>query len=298
MALFDIILFSKISFAEATEISPLIGVGQEQFSFGITDIGQQKANLTYNPNMAGVSRLGLNAYGLSLGYSFRGTTKDLDTAKGTTDFYDLQLGYQTKKWGVDLFYQTYTGFYTQTSVLQVFPNLQFQHFGIMTRFALDEGEFSVGGLVDQSENITRTSGQYFIVGGLRQHRMQNNGTLLPADYLNINPELEDLRKLKATSINLGLGAGKYWVSDSHLFIGALLDLVGTYAIYTYENTSTETNSSYATLSYNIKIGLGYSGQTFKTGVSISTDLTTLKSPGASYFQTSASRGLLYVRFVF
>ena len=168
----------------------------------------------------------------------------------------------------------------------------------MGRYALDDAEFSVNGLLDQSENVKTTSGKYYLVGGFRQHRMENPGSLLLQDYVGLNPELESLRGLSSTSINLGAGAGKYWVNSSRFFIGGLLDIIGTYGDYTYNNTTGETSTDYATLSYTVKIGLGYSGEKFKTGFSITGDVTTLKVPGSSYLRAGASRAMYYIRYIF
>ncbi len=75
-------------------------------------------------------------------------------------------------------------------------------------------------------------------------------------------------------------------------------MVATIGIYTFKDTTEESSSSYSTLSYNLKLGTGYSGDFFKTGLGISADVTTLRSPGASYFRTSAARVLYYIRFIF
>ena len=44
-----------------------------------------------------------------IGFSFRGSDQNLDPRKGTTKFYDLQLAYNQKQWGVETFYQAYPG---------------------------------------------------------------------------------------------------------------------------------------------------------------------------------------------
>ena len=192
----------------ATEISPLIGLGQESFSFTVE--GVQKKEIKFEPNIAGVSRIGVNAFGFSLGYSFRGGGKELDPAKGSTEFYDLQLGYNTKEWGIDSFYQTYKGFYTSNTVaIQNYQDLAFTHYALMSRYSLTPGEFSIGGLLDQSEEIKTTSGKYYLVGGVRYHSMISEVSILQFENANLNTELENLRKLKTTSVNLGVGAGKY-----------------------------------------------------------------------------------------
>lgn len=283
----------------ANEVSPLFGLGQESFNFSAQDVLPNGKEIKYEPNIAGVSRIGINALGFGIGYSFRGSGADLDPRKGSTDFFDLQLGYNQKQWGIETFYQTYQGFYTSNTIaIQTFPDLHFIHYGLIGRYALSEGEFSVNSLLDQSEDIKSTSGKYYVLGGLRYHSMDSTVSLLQQENAGLNPELENLRQLKAASLNLGVGAGKYWVSSNHFFFGALLDIIGTLALYDYASTTNTSKSTYATLSFNLKLGLGYSGNTVKSGLGITGDTTTLKTPGATFIKPSAARALLYVRFVF
>jgi hypothetical protein len=293
-------VFCKIQPAQATEISPLIGFGQENFSFSLNEIGTEKKKIDFQPNISGVSRLAFGYDGFSVGYSFRASDENLDRDQGSTTFSDWQLGYNNPRWGVDAFYQTYKGFYTRsTQALQVYPDLQFQHYGAMVRYALNESEFSVSGLLDQSYPVTVSAGKIFLVGGIRQHRMGTTISLLQQNYAGTGGEdLENFRQLLATSMNLGMGAGKYWVSDSHFFIGALADLLVTYGLYDFRYADhSESRSSYATLSYDLKAGLGYAGESFKTGVGFSVDVTTLNTPDHSNITADANRVLLYIRLV-
>ncbi len=256
-------------------------------------------DIKFEPNIAGVSRIGLNAFGFGVGYSFRAGGKDLDPAKGSTDFYDLQLGYNTKDWGIDSFYQTYKGFYTANTIaIQQYSNLLFTHYALTGRYALTAGDFSVGGLLDQSEEIKASAGKYYVVGGFRQHGMDTDISLLQAENAGLNPELENLRKLKAISFNAGVGAGKYWVSTNKFFIGALIDILGTLGNYKYDTVSDSKSGTYPSLSFNLKIGLGYAGDVWKSGLGITADTTTLKTPGATFIKPSAARFLVYLRAKF
>ncbi|MBC7740910.1 MAG: DUF4421 family protein [Bdellovibrionaceae bacterium] len=215
------VLFSTFA-AFAEPVSPIIGLGQENFDFSVSDIGQSRPALNFEPNMAGVSRLGINAFGFGIGYSFRGSNDSLDPRKGTTTFYDLQLGYHTRKWGLDSFYQTYQGFYTGNTVaLQTFPDLKFKHYGLMGRWALSDTDFSVGGLLDQSNEIRKSAGKFYVIGGVRHHSMETSTSLLQQENANINREVENLRKIEVTSINGGFGYGHYFISQSKFFVGAL-----------------------------------------------------------------------------
>ncbi|MEQ1724273.1 MAG: DUF4421 family protein, partial [Pseudobdellovibrio sp.] len=236
-----IFLVSRIDCAQATEISkaaydisPIIGFGQENFTFQVTDfdVNNKGKSVSFDPNIAGILRLGINAYGFGIGYSFREVLKDGDPRKGTTEFADLQLGYQTKNWGIDTYYQSYTGFFTSnTATIQSFPNLTFKHQGITGRYALQESDFSVNAMMDQADEVKSDSGKLYAVGGLHLYSMEVDVPLLQMENAGLDTELENLRKMKASSINLGLGYGYNWLYSNRLFIGVLIDLLGTYANY-------------------------------------------------------------------
>lgn len=298
-------LVCKIDLTQATELfdpkelSPLIGFGQENFTFEITDFGVKGKTVKFEPNIAGVVRLGLNAYGFGIGYSLRGSSKDTDPQKGTTSFSDWQLGYNSKHWGVDGYYQTYDGFFTSnTNAVQTYPNLGFKHFGITGRYALGGEEFSVGALMDQSEEIKSTSGKYYLVGGIHQHEMLTNVPLLQQEYAGVNPEMENLRSLKAVSISAGAGAGKYWLFTNRLFTGALLDLMATYANYDLGSTTGKLSTSDVTLSFDLKLAFGYVGTSYRSGLAFTADTTRLKAADGGYLNSSANRFLAYIRMVF
>lgn len=280
-------------------ISPLFGLGQENIELGLSDIHADKKQIKYRPNIAGISRLALTAYGLTVGASFRGT-EDLDRNYGTTTFSDYQLGYDSYKWGVDATYQVYKGFYTtETTQTQLFPDLRLQQYALLGRYALEESDFSVGALMNQADEIKKTAGKYYFVGGFRQHVVENNISLLQQDYVGMNADLEAFRKMKVTSLNIGFGAGKYWVSDSHFFVGALVDILGTYGFYKYTDLNeVDDISQKSTLSFNIKVGAGYAGETYKFGLSFSGDSTTLMTPGSSYMTPQALKALFYLRLTF
>ena len=299
ISLFCICTFCKISIVQATEISPLIGFGQENFSFEVSEFDTTKKGIKFEPNITGVTRLGINAFGFGLGYSLRNSEKDTKPQNGKTQFTDWQLGYNAANWGLDTFYQIYEGFFTaNTNAIQTFPNLIFKHNGFNFRYALEESEFSVGRIVDQADAITETSHKVYLVGGYSKHEMNTDVSLLQQEHAGANTELESLRTLKATSIKLGAGGGKYWVSEDKFFIGGLIDYVVTYTNYEYETTALSSKTSDTTQSFNIKIGGGYAGEKFRTGISGVADATNLKAIGNAVIRPSSNRILLYFRYIF
>jgi hypothetical protein len=277
----------------------LIGFGQENFTFELAEFDNTGKAIKFEPNISGVTRLGLNAFGFGVGYSLRNSDKETRPNIPKTKFSDWQLGYHSARWGIDTYYQTYEGFYTtNTNALVSFPNLNFKHQGLTFRYALEESEFSVGKIVDQAENITSDAGKVYLVFGWSQHQMDTDAPLLQFEHAGANPEVENLKSLKSTSVKFGAGGGKYWISESKFFVGGLIDLLSTYSNLKYESTTGNSDRSDFTTSFNLKIGGGYAGEKFKTGISLVGDVTQLKTPGGALLKPSANRILIYFRTVF
>lgn len=300
------LLFCLIAQASATEkVSPYFGVGSDMFLFSIDSFNDTQKTLSYEPNIPGLSRVGLSAFGLGASLSTRGPTTELDPDKGDSEFFDFQVGYHNTKWGADLYVQNYEGFYLKnssevggTSTYYLFPDLKFNHYGFMGRYALDNNGFSISGLLNQADEIKKSAGSYFLVGGFRQYSFETANTLIPAPLQGSNIEMDALRKLSVNTLNLGVGAGKYWVSKSDFFIGAVFDLTGTYGMYKYTLTTNEQSRDYATISYSLKFGAGYAGKKWRSGVSAYADATTLQGLDHTYIKPQATAFMIYVRYVF
>lgn len=291
------VLVSSIS-AVAVQVSPIVGLGQENLSIEAGKFIQNSdKSFKFQPNIAGVLRVGLSAFGFSAGYSFRGSEKETDPAKAKTKMTEIQLGYNAENWGIDGFYQTYKGFFTEgTNTTQNYPDLEFKHYGFISRYAFNDSEFSVGGLLDQSYPVTQTASKYYLVGGVSEDVMNSDVSLLQMENSGIDQGFEDLRKLRSFIVKLGLGAGKHWVSDSRFFVGGLFDIMASYANYKFESTTGNSTLSDSTTSFNLKLGFGYSGEKYKSGLSLSTDITNLKTPGRGLLSPSSNRILVYFRW--
>jgi len=298
--------FCLIAQASATEkVSPYVGLGSDMFAFTIDSFSTGQKELDYEPNIPGLTRVGVSAYGLGASLSTRGSEKDLEATKGESEFFDFQIGYHNTKWGADIYVQDYEGFYLKnsddvggTSDYYLFPDVKFQHYGLMGRYALDNNGFSISALLNQSDEITKSAGSYFLIGGFRQHSFETENTLIPAPLQGINVNMDNLRKLSVHTLNLGAGAGKYWVSSNKLFVGVVIDAMGTFGLYKYTLTTDERSSDYGTLSVSAKFGAGYAGKKWRSGLSAYTDSTTLQALDRTYIKPQAMAFLIYLRYVF
>ncbi len=280
----------------------------DNFAWGIQGLGQETRDIEYEPNIPGLSRLGLSAYGFGASWSFRNDVSELKEELGKTDFTDFQLGYHNENFGVDGFFQIYEGFYIKNSnqfsgsneTPFLLPDITFKHYGIMARLARDnQGGFVLSDLLSQTAQLKKTTGTYYLIGGIRFYALESIDTLLPPTLLGINSDIETLREMQVHMGKLGVGAGKYWVSSNHFFVGANLDLLGSFGIYKYTYSPTRvSDSSYATLSYNLKLGTGYSGENFRGGFSLNQEVSTLKAAQNSFIRAASNQFMLYIRWAF
>lgn len=300
ISVFCILTFCKIAVCGATEISPLIGFGQENFTFEVQKFNNGSGAVKFEPNVAGVTRIGLDVYGFGFGYSVRGTEKSQEPAKGDTKFSDLQLGYNAKNWGINTYFQSYEGFFTSnTNSIQTYKNTRFDHNEGIFRYALSEGDFAITSLLDQSTAIKPAPVKFYGVAGISQHRMTTDTPLLQLENAGQDPQLESLQELEAYSYKIGLGAGKYWIADNYLFVGGLFDLLISTQTYKFVNFngSKDTHSD-TTLGANLKIGLGYAGPRFRSGFTFVSETTALKTPGRGEINATSNQVMVYFRYVF
>jgi hypothetical protein len=122
--------------------------------------------------------------------------------------------------------------------------------------------------------------------------------MVPGRLIGMNPELDALRKMSVTTLNIGVGAGKYWVSSGGFFIGGVLDITGTYGLYKYILTSDDNTADYSTVSPSLKAGAGFSGKNWRSGVSAYVDTTTLQGPDHTFIKPQATAFFIYIRYVF
>lgn len=292
----------------ATEISPLFGIGQDNFSFQIQGLSENTPEVQYEPNIPGLSRVGLSAYGFGISWSFRNSVGQLKETQGKTNFTDFQLGYHNDRFGLDGFFQTYKGFYVLNSAdfsgssdtPFLLPDITVKHYAVTGRLARDnQGGFVLSDLLTQTEQIKKTAGTYYLIGGIRFYGFESIDTMLPPTLLGLNSDVESIREMQVHIGNLGVGAGKYWVSDSNFFLGGCLDLVGSFGLYKYTYSPTRvSDGSYGTISYNIKFGAGYSGEHFRSGASINIETSSLKAAQNSFIRASSNQVLAYVRWAF
>lgn len=290
--------------SHSVEVSPLIGVGQEDFSFEIVNFTDDKKTVKFQPNIPGLVSLGVNAYGFGIGYSIRGSRVDTSSQQTPTDFSDWQLSYNSKNWGLEAYYQKYKGFDTNnTNAIQKYPELRFTHVGFLARGSIgeQEQEFSLAALMNQSANITSTSWKAFWVFGYNEYVMQSDTSLLQQENEGLDMPLENLRGLNSSIIKAGFGAGKYWVSDKHFFIGGLVDSQFSHSNYSFKSTTGSSTASDSntdlTANLNIRLAFGYAGSPFRIGSSFASNTSMLKTPGKGYLRPSSNRFQIYVRYI-
>jgi hypothetical protein len=128
-------------------------------------IGLRDKNQSYTPNTPMSTGLGLSVkntiINIFLGYGLDDTIKkDI----GKTDFWDFQLHNYNKYFIIDLFFQQYTGFYSEIdNDIVVYPDLSVRQYGAEVSYLINGDKFSAKAAFGHAEKQLESGGS-FIAG--------------------------------------------------------------------------------------------------------------------------------------
>ncbi|GJH40027.1 hypothetical protein RCZ04_05770 [Capnocytophaga sp. HP1101] len=170
-------------------------------------------DITYSPNNSYSLGVGL---GLSkvLGFNIQYAQNLFhlkDKVNLKTSITDFQLHTHGNRFLIDLYYQKYTGFYTEKKEKQytLFPNLSTQQIGIEGTYVWNTKKFSAKAAFEQSERQLKSAGSWLSGSGLYWHRILQEG-VADKDFENLQ-----------WGVNVGYAYS--WVPAEHwLLTGALM----------------------------------------------------------------------------
>lgn len=187
------------------------------YSFGFEDISAQKRSdaingktIDFDPNIGtniglGIAYLG---YGISGSLPLSRANNDV-TRYGETRYFDFQFNYTARRWGADIFYQSYRGFYLKDpekfaiGYVPGMPNPQFGDLQIWNAgfggFLNFNEKYSSNAAFSQGERQLSSAGSFVIDSSLTYTQLNSSSSLVPASELPLYPDLDRYR------------GGAYWL---------------------------------------------------------------------------------------
>jgi hypothetical protein len=234
----------------------------------------------YLPNVPAMAGIDLAYQGIGFAVTMKVPGTGKDTAKyGTSSAQDYLAYYFGHRWGADLYYQKYSGYYAQypngklgATASDVRPDIKASYIGGNFYFSLNEGYNIRSGF--RHDNLINGFRFGFLIGtSLNYSSISADRSLLQPIEETKFPQYAGYRNGEYWNLSLMPGVGLMY-SESGRFFASLILLVGG-GVSQANMTVNAGSDSRVTDNYrgHAKVTLGVNTESFQTGMAFMSDFT-------------------------
>jgi hypothetical protein len=260
-------------------------IKQRSLNFELERINEPDDIIAFKPN--NTYSLGAGFYLFELGFevAFAIPLKEKSIGiYGESDARDIQLNILSKKWGVDLFYQKYSGFYLIDSNNPVQPDqpypqrpdLDSRNYGITGIYVFNNRKFSFRSAYNFVERQVFSKGSLLLFSSLSSFRVLADSSIIGHTQRDRFASNVWFKKLQYATLSLAPGY-TYSVVYKGFFLNGSLSIGPAHHWIAYqldngpERYQTSINTFIAT-----RIGLGYNGERMFGGITFITQGSNVK----------------------
>lgn len=246
---------------------------QRSLNFVVSDKKQSKS-VTFQPNSS--YSIGIGGYLFDLGFEVTFAiplNEKSEYRYGTSKARDWQINALAKKWGADLYYQKYSGFYESGSDIDPgdgpFPqrsDISTRNFGVTGLYVFNEKKYSLKSPFTFAERQLKNGGSIILASALNSFKLEADSAVVDSVYMRQLGSSTSFKELHYTTFSVAPGYAYNFVYKDFFLSGALtIGPAHNWIYYRNENNS-EKNDIRINLFTSFRIGLGYNGDRFFTGV--------------------------------
>jgi hypothetical protein len=238
----------------------------------------KKENVRYKPNGNYNIGFGFNYQWLGINLGFNAPFINNDEARrGKTKYLDLQAYLYLRKVVVDLYAQSYRGYYLSNDNIinqpaeasRIRGDIRTRSLGASVEYIFNNRRFSYRAAFLQNEYQQKSAGSFMAGGGFLFTHVKGDSALLPANikYENFLSE-NKFNRSATTSFNVNAGYAYTLVINKHFFLlGSVLLGVGGNNM-TIKDDIARTGESKLSLSINgiVRAGIGYNSHDYFAGI--------------------------------
>jgi hypothetical protein len=252
----------------------------------------KSAQLTYKPNST--YSLGMGVYlfevGLELGYAIPLGEQSI-ARFGESVARDIQLTAFARRWGVDAFYQRYSGFYIddkeyQPLVTEPYPHRQdiaTKNFGVTGHYLFNSRKFSFRAAYNFAERQFHSHGSFLMLAALNSFRVAADSSIVSANRKAEFGPAVDFERLRYTTFSIAPGY-TYNLTYHYFFLNATLGFGPAHHWINYQlEGSNATHHDIAINSFfGSRLAVGYNGDRIFGGISFLSQGSRLKFHDATF----------------
>ncbi|HYG17406.1 MAG TPA: DUF4421 family protein [Ohtaekwangia sp.] len=203
---------------------------------------------------------------------------------GESDATDIQLNVLGKKWGGDLFYQRYRGFYLEDKSVKTAsnepypqrPDIATRNFGVSLNYTFNHNRFSFRSAYNYVERQLRSAGSFLLFANLSSFAAAGDSAILGQPYLSRFGADARVQEIRTTSLSVAPGY-TYSLIFKGFFLNGTLAVGPAYNRVRYAEADSGADFG-AKLNVFVaaRLGIGYNGDRFFGGLSVMNQSTTAR----------------------
>lgn len=275
-------------------------------TFTISDKNQKRPPMVYNPNNDFKFGAGFYLFELSFEVSLSVPIAVRDEAiYGKSKSTDLQINMLTKSFGLDLYYQKYSGFYKDDQSVKIPPGVSYplrpdivtRNLGVSAFYVWNNGKFSIRSSYNYADRQKKSAGSFILYGTINAFSVAADSAIIARNKQDELGNFTDFSHLRYTTFSLAPGYSYNLVLKRFFVNGTVAVGPAHHWVYYRPETGRGHYDVIFNSSYTIRLAAGYSGPRFFTGAGIAIQSRVLKFE-AMRFENSTSVFRLLVGYRF
>jgi hypothetical protein len=257
--------------------------------------------LTYRPNNS--VGMGFGMYVFEIGFELVFAVPIDEKKKslyGESKANDLQLNVLGKNWGVDLFTQTYRGFYREDARRGVpadmpfpqRPDIRIGNTGLNGIYAFNKSKFSLRSSYNFSERQLRSSGSFLLSGTLNFFDLKADSAVYGSFYEAIFGAKGNFSEITSTTLSVALGYSYNLILGKRFFINSSFSVGPAQHWISYQGVNGKTDNQTLNTFADFRVGIGYNSRRFFAGTSFVQQSRNIRFEDIVFTSSSATVKLL------
>jgi hypothetical protein len=266
-------------------------IKQRSLNFELEKQGQDEALITYKPNNSYSFGLGLYLFELNFELAFAipvdEKSKDI---YGESDARDIQLNVLGRKWGIDVIYQKYSGFYVTESGVDIPPTNPFpqrsdidsKNIGLTGHYIFNNRKFSFRSAYNFAERQVFSKGSVLLSSSISSFKLNADSSIISDSQKAVFGDGVSFEKLRYTTFSIAPGY-TYSMIYKNFFLNGTLSVgpAHHWILYKLENGA-DKNETAVNSFVAVRIATGYNGERIFGGISFVTQGSNVKFEDARF----------------
>ena len=274
---------------------------QRRLDYEISDLPEKNKRLLYKSNSP--YSLGLGTYIFEVALEFTVAIPLAEKSKeiyGPSDARDIQVTLFTKKWGLDMFRQKYSGFYIDDPSLKMPDNTPYpqradivsKNTGVTWSYIFNHKRFSLRSTNNFADRQIKSAGSFILFTTIAGFKTTGDSSIVGdayRDYFGVDAKVQ---QIKSTSFSIVPGYTYNLVHKGFFLTGTLgIGPAHNWLSYRAEDGTSKDDIEFRAF-FVARVALGYSNDRFFTGLTFGSQGGNVKFDSIQLTSSSATFKLL------